>query len=121
VVLLLAAGVAFGQTISIEEYSPRSLLVVPEHRVTRAKYPFVDIHNHQRGGSPEQVDRLVKDMDELNMRIRVNLSGGYGDLLKQIVQALKSRYPDREVPRDPLGCGGRTSPAGEPPLPAQDS
>jgi predicted TIM-barrel fold metal-dependent hydrolase len=95
VVLLLAAGAAFGQTISIEEYSPRSLLVVPEHRVTRAKYPFIDIHNHQRGGSAEQVDRLVKDMDGLNLRIMVNLSGGYGDRFKQTVQALKSRYPDR--------------------------
>jgi predicted TIM-barrel fold metal-dependent hydrolase len=95
VVLLLAAGAGCGQTISIEEYSPRSLLVAPEHRVTRAKYPLVDIHNHQRGGSPEQVDRLVKDMDGLNLRIMVNLSGGYGDRLKQNVQALKSRYPDR--------------------------
>ena len=95
VVFVLAAGPAFGQAVTIEEYEPRSPLVVPQHPVKRARYPFIDVHNHQRGGTPEQVDRLVKDMDGLNMRIMVNLSGGYGDRLKQTVQALKGRYPDR--------------------------
>jgi predicted TIM-barrel fold metal-dependent hydrolase len=37
----------------------------------------------------------VKDMDALNMRIMVNLSGGYGDRLKANVAGLKGRYPDR--------------------------
>src|SRR5688500_19134954 len=35
------------QTMSFEEYDPPSSLVVPEHRVTRAKYPFIDVHSHQ--------------------------------------------------------------------------
>lgn len=93
--LAMAAGVAFGQSVTIEEYEPRTLLVVPQHPVARAKYPLIDVHNHQRAGSPEQVDRLVRDMDGLNLRIMVNLSGGYGDRLKQSIAALKSRYPDR--------------------------
>jgi predicted TIM-barrel fold metal-dependent hydrolase len=95
VVSFLAAGVVFAQSVTIEEYEPRSLLVVPQHPVKRARHPFIDVHNHQRGGPPEQVDKLVKQMDGLNMRIMVNLSGGYGDRLKQTIGALKSRYPDR--------------------------
>jgi len=31
---------------SIVEYQPRSTLVVPEHRVPRAKFPAVDFHGH---------------------------------------------------------------------------
>jgi predicted TIM-barrel fold metal-dependent hydrolase len=83
------------QTISIEEYEPKSTLVVPQHPVKRAKYPFIDVHNHQYGLTPEKVDKLVADMDGINLRIMVNLSGGYGERLKENVAILKSRYKDR--------------------------
>lgn len=79
---LFAVGFADAQTMSIEDYEPKSTLVVPEHWVTRAKYPFVDVHNHQNiGMSKEELDRLVKDMDALNMRVMVNLSGRSGEAL----------------------------------------
>src|SRR5581483_8619630 len=92
--LWLCGGLA-AQTMSIEEYEPKSTLVVPQHVLTRAKYPFIDVHNHQRGLSESYMDRLVKDMDSINLRIMVNLSGGYGDTLKSTVQAMKAKYPDR--------------------------
>ena len=95
--LLLLPGLLAAQSITIEEYSPKSTLVVPQHIVPRAKYPFIDVHNHQRGGSPEAVDRLVKDMDSLNMAIMVNLSGGYGERFKSTVDAMKGRHPKRFV------------------------
>ena len=81
--------------MSIEEYDPKSTLVVPQHPVTRAKYPFIDVHNHQRSTKPEDVDKLVKDMDSINLRIMVNLSGGWGENLKKMIAAMKGRYPDR--------------------------
>jgi len=93
--LLLASLAA--QTLSIEEYDPKSTLVVPEHPVKRAKYPFIDVHNHQWGLAPESVDKLVADMDSINLRIMVNLSGGYGERLKENVAILKNRYKDRFV------------------------
>jgi len=83
--------------MSIEEYDPKSTLVVPEHPVKRAKYPFIDVHNHQYGLTPESVDKLVADMDSINLRIMVNLSGGYGERLKENIAILKSRYKDRFV------------------------
>jgi predicted TIM-barrel fold metal-dependent hydrolase len=84
-------------TMSIEEYEPKSTLVVPQHVVTRAKYPFIDVHNHQRSLAPEVVDKLIQEMDKLNMRVMVNLSGGSGERLKQSVQTMKGRYPHRFV------------------------
>lgn len=61
--------------ITFEEFEPISTLVVPEHPVTRAKYPFVDVHNHQWEMPTQDLDALVRDMDALNMAVMVNLSG----------------------------------------------
>lgn len=70
---------ASSQEMSFEEYNPPSTLVVPEHIVTRAKFPFVDIHSHQGGVNKERIDQLVFEMDEINMGVLVNLSGrGFG-------------------------------------------
>jgi predicted TIM-barrel fold metal-dependent hydrolase len=97
-VCTLIASSAFGfQAMSIEEYEPKSTLVVPEHHPKRAKFPFIDVHNHQWSMTPSGVDQLVSDMDGINMRIMVNLSGGYGDRLAESVHVLKDRYKDRFV------------------------
>jgi predicted TIM-barrel fold metal-dependent hydrolase len=89
--LLLSA-----QSVPFEEYNPPSSLVVPAHPKTRAKYPFVDIHNHQSfPASPEAYARLVKEMDALNMRVMVNLSGRNGDRLKQGVATAAAAAPGR--------------------------
>jgi predicted TIM-barrel fold metal-dependent hydrolase len=95
---VLTCGTALAQTMSIEEYQPKSTLVVPQHPVKRARYPFIDVHNHQsRCLKPECVDKLVSDMDALNLRVMVNLSGGYGEKLKQAVEAQKGRHKDRLI------------------------
>lgn len=63
------------QEMSFEEYNPTSTLVVPENPVTKAKFPFVDIHSHQWNLTKEGIAKLVAEMDELNMGAMVNLSG----------------------------------------------
>jgi predicted TIM-barrel fold metal-dependent hydrolase len=84
--------------MSIEEYTPKSTLVVPQHPVARARFPIIDIHNHQDGAmSKDKLDRLVHDMDRINLRVMVNLSGGYGDKLAKAVKNMKGAYPDRFV------------------------
>jgi predicted TIM-barrel fold metal-dependent hydrolase len=89
---------AAAQELSFEEYTPRSTLKVPASAVTRARFPFIDVHNHLRGGlAPENVDGIVAAMDELNMAVFVNLSGGSGERLREIVAATKGRHPDRIV------------------------
>jgi predicted TIM-barrel fold metal-dependent hydrolase len=82
----------------LEEYEPKSTLVVPQHIVTRAKYPFIDVHSHQNSSmSPEQLQKLVQDMDQLNMRVMVHLTAGSGERLKRGVENMKGRYPKRFV------------------------
>ncbi len=67
------------QDMSFEEYNPPSTLVVPENPIISAKFPFIDIHSHQWNVSQELItNKLVPEMDELNMGVMVNLSGrGY--------------------------------------------
>jgi predicted TIM-barrel fold metal-dependent hydrolase len=94
---LLAGGTIAAQQVSFEEYNPKSSLVVKEHHVPRAKFPFVDVHSHQRRLAPENVDKLVREMDAMNMQVMVNLSGGTGERLQQTIAAMKGRYPNRFV------------------------
>ena len=95
--LVLPCLVASAQTISIEEFEPKSTLRVPEHHLTRAKFPFIDVHNHQRDVSPGKLDQLLRDMDGLNMRILVNspVGGGHGKWVADAVKAMQARDAKR--------------------------
>ena len=63
------------QPIGFEEYDPISTLKVEEHITKRAKFPFIDVHNHQYQMPTQDLKALTKEMDALNMAIMVNLSG----------------------------------------------
>ncbi|GAB3022636.1 amidohydrolase family protein [Spirosoma pulveris] len=87
--LLLAGLVACGQSkpaqpdmpLGFEEYDPVSTLKVPEHKLTRSKFPFIDVHNHQWDMDKANLKPLLAQMDSLNMGIMVNLSGrGWGSV-----------------------------------------
>src|SRR4029077_17924077 len=82
---------------TINEYEPKSTLVTKEHKIERAKFPFIDIHSHHWNPTAQQVDQLVKEMDTINLQVMVNLSGGTGEELKRTVAAMKGRYPGRFV------------------------
>ncbi|MFM1913693.1 MAG: hypothetical protein RIR51_1536 [Bacteroidota bacterium] len=76
-IALIGPNFLFAQELKMdfEEYEPTSTLKVPEHIITKAKFPFIDIHNHQ-GNMPSQDSRkVVEEMDKLNMAYMVNLSG----------------------------------------------
>jgi uncharacterized protein len=92
-----AQGTINGRVPTIEEYQPKSTLVTPEHQIQRAKYPFVDIHSHHWSPTAEHVDQVVKEMDTINLRVLVNLSGGTGEELKKTLAVMKGRHPDRFV------------------------
>ncbi|MDH3223265.1 MAG: amidohydrolase family protein [Gemmatimonadota bacterium] len=96
---LTFAGCLPAQDVTFEEYEPRNTLVVPEHVITRARFPFIDVHGHQRGTrmSQAEVTELVREMDELNMAVMVNLSGGSGSELEEGLANMTSEHPGRFV------------------------
>jgi uncharacterized protein len=65
--------------MDIEEYSPKSSLVVDQNPKSRSKFPFVDVHSHQWKMPVMDFTDLIAEMDSLNMGYMINLSGsGFG-------------------------------------------
>ncbi len=95
--LLLATAASAQQKIDFESYNPPSTLVVPQHPVTRAKFPFIDVHNHQFRMPTMDLNTLTTEMDKLNMRVMVNLSGGSGDQISGAVKNAKDNKPGRFI------------------------
>lgn len=86
--------------MDFEDYDPPSSLVVPEHHITKAKFPFVDIHNHQFRMPTMDLNDLVQEMDKMNMAVMNNLSGrGRGDTehLDKSLQNVKENFPKRFI------------------------
>jgi predicted TIM-barrel fold metal-dependent hydrolase len=91
---------AFGQTaekMDFEKYNPPSTLAVPEHKVVSAKFPFIDVHNHQFRMPDMDLNTLIKEMDRLNMKVLVNLSGQSGETLKKSIANVKQNFPKRFI------------------------
>ncbi|HVR43693.1 MAG TPA: amidohydrolase family protein [Thermoanaerobaculia bacterium] len=90
---------AIAQEMSFEEYEPKSTLVVPQNPVSRAKYPFIDVHSHQRTSRMSEADvaAVVAAMDAMNMAVMVNLSGGSGESLEAGIATLQGPHPKRFV------------------------
>lgn len=96
--VLLVALISCSQgKIDFETYDPPSQLVVPEHKLTRAKFRFIDIHNHQSGMGSKNLNTLVSEMEKLNMGVMINLSGQNGNALKQAVSNIKATAPGRFI------------------------
>jgi predicted TIM-barrel fold metal-dependent hydrolase len=86
-----------GPTISIEEFEPKSTLRVPEHTLTRAKFPFIEVHSHHREVTPARLDPLLKEMDGLNMGLMINspVGGGQGKWVADAAATIKAHTPAR--------------------------
>lgn len=87
----------WSQELSFEEYNPTSTLVVPETKVLKARFPFIDVHGHQYRMPEQDLGPVIAAMDTLNMGIMVNLSGRSGDELIQSIKNIKDHYPNRFV------------------------
>jgi len=117
--VVMAAVSCYAQPSSkmdFETYDPVSTLVVPEHKVTKAKFPFIDVHNHQWSMGSQDLTNLITDMDKLNMKVMVNLSGGNGNGLQRMTENVKEHYPNRfivfaNVSFDKVGANGWTEKA----------
>lgn len=100
--LLLFSGIinAYAQQMDFEEYDPPSTLVTEEHIITKAKYPFIDVHNHQFNMPSMDLNNLIREMDKLNMAVMVNLSGrgrGSAEHLEKSLENVKNNFPKRFI------------------------
>lgn len=83
--------------MDFEQYNPTSTLVVSEHKPLRAKFPFIDVHNHQFDMPTADLGKLITEMDKMNMLVMVNLSGQSGTKLQQSATNIRNHYPKRFI------------------------
>ena len=115
VIVLITTGISYwaidkvqkkNNLMDIEEYSPVTSLVVEKNKINRSKYPFIDVHSHQWDMSFSNLEKLVSEMDSLNMGFMINLSGSglatftgnqsLMDLnLEKSLTNIKNSFPDR--------------------------
>ena len=88
--------------MSFEDYDPPSSLIVESNKTYKAKYPFIDVHNHQWSVPGKDLSGLVEEMDSLNMAYMINLSGsGWGAqaikdaYFKNTMKTVNESFPDR--------------------------
>src|SRR5437773_5893233 len=93
--------------LQLVDYQPRSMLHVPETHVLRSRYTNIDFHSHlswiDRKGQTDVVhhaanpEEILQVMDSKNVRIMVNLTGGYGPLLEETIRYWQAPHPDRFI------------------------
>jgi len=83
--------------MDVEEYEPVSTLKVPQHLLTHSKFPFIDVHNHQWTMPVQNLNKLVTEMDSLNMGVMVNLSGFRGKYLEWSLDNVNNNFPNRFI------------------------
>jgi predicted TIM-barrel fold metal-dependent hydrolase len=87
-----------GRNLLLENFRPQPMLKVPEHQLTRARFPVIDIHTHFRHkfrGNAAELHRWVELMDRNNIAVCVSLDGQWGDQLDEHQALLWMKYRDR--------------------------
>jgi predicted TIM-barrel fold metal-dependent hydrolase len=96
-------------TLLLSDYQPKSMLVVPQTSVPKARFPVIDVHTHptfrkkNEAGVPlgedmglrHPVDEVLAIMDRRNLKMIVDLTGGVGTGLATSIGALQQPHPDR--------------------------
>jgi len=96
-------------SLDLSQFAPKSMLQVHESRVQRSKFPLIDFHTHitnsaksVRGVSLASArtyaatpNELLEVMDRKNIRAMVNLTGGYGNGLSDVITRYDRPFPGR--------------------------
>lgn len=94
-------GAAKRITLLLRDFQPRTMLHVPVHEVSRARFPVWDVHNHVNDarGIGERIppERVIRSMDDTNIAKIVILTGGWGDGLQKVLDKMVKPYPDRFI------------------------
>ena len=98
-------GAAPGCPLALEDFQPRSMLHVPEHKVARAAFPVIDVHTHLSwSGGLKGTDKvtflatpaeLLAVMDRKNVQVMCNLTAGTGPGLAASIGRFDRAVPGR--------------------------
>jgi predicted TIM-barrel fold metal-dependent hydrolase len=114
---MLFRGEGDGQPLALGDYQPRSKLHAPETRVPRPRFPVIDTHVHlssvagrpmpssdvpdkegpegPRALASSDPKEILALMERKDVRLMVNVTGGYGAALDEVIRYWQQPYPDR--------------------------
>lgn len=85
--------------LRLRDYEPTSMLRLPATQVREARYPVIDVHCHLNDGivmtRPVDPKQFLRVMDETNVRSTVNLTGGWGQKLRNWQRDMGQKFPGR--------------------------
>ena len=95
--------------MTLGEFEPKSMLVVPQNPVARARFPVIDAHTHVshlfrltpepgeplQGSPEERLAQIVGWMDEINLKTLLNMTGGFGEELQRNITEMQNRHEGR--------------------------
>ena len=81
----------------LDEFRPVPQLKVDEHRLTRSKFPCVNMHTHPSRLSDDELRNLAEIMDAANVAVAISLDGRAGVDFSQHLQHLQAHAPGRFV------------------------
>src|SRR6266851_9462609 len=87
------------KTLLLKDFKPVPMLHAPVHKVDRAKYYVIDVHNHVNDAMrieehmPPQ--RVIEVMDNTNVKTAVILTGMWGEKLQRVIDEMSKPYPGR--------------------------
>jgi predicted TIM-barrel fold metal-dependent hydrolase len=93
------------EKLPLEDYVPKSMLHVPETHVPRARFPAIDFHTHlswtqrdgQKANQNTTPEKALEVMNRRNVRVMVNLTGGFGPALEENLRVWQRSHPNRFV------------------------
>jgi predicted TIM-barrel fold metal-dependent hydrolase len=87
------------KTLLLKDFHPVPMLHSSVHKVDRAKFYVIDVHNHvndaQGIDEPMPPARVVEIMDKTNVRTVVILTGMWGEKLQRVIDTMVKPYPGR--------------------------
>ncbi len=78
----------------LKDYRPRSIYNIPVSKVSKAKYPVIDMHTHAYAKTAQELAQWVKTMDQTGIEKSIILSYATGAAFDSIYAAYK-KYPNR--------------------------
>jgi predicted TIM-barrel fold metal-dependent hydrolase len=87
------------KTLLLKDFQPVPMLHAPVHKVDRAKFYVIDVHNHVNDAAriDEHMppERVIEVMNNTNVRTVVILTGMWGDKLQGVIDEMVKPYPGR--------------------------
>jgi predicted TIM-barrel fold metal-dependent hydrolase len=98
-ILLIITGCSlYSQTppdkLLLKDYRPKNIYKIPITKISKAKYPVIDIHSHAYATTTEELDLWIKNMDEAGIVKTILLTYAHGTQFDSLIN-FYSKYSDR--------------------------